>query len=188
MPAAATQQPKPPTAQQKHPQPSLDAIEKRYQELQKTGDHTAALEEARKLEAAASARFGTEHGWYAGALARQGHMYRALFRHAEAEQAYRRALPIWEKVRGPVHADVGWTLVHLGRVISAQGRHDEAEPFYTRGLAVHEQLSNQHAIAEKVSTISEYSTGAGIAAARPSKPSGEHSISTTLAKAATPGR
>ena len=51
---AAAQQPKPP-AQEKQPQPSLDAIDKRYHELQKAGDHAGALEEARKLEALARA-------------------------------------------------------------------------------------------------------------------------------------
>src|SRR5262245_27359426 len=128
----------PATAQQ----PSLDAIEKRYQEFQKAGNHEAALEEARKLEAAAKARFGTEHGWYAGALSRQAHVYRAQAKYEEAEALYRHALPIWEKVRGPAHGDVATTLVNLGRVLAAQARHEEAEQVLTRGLAIHEQLSH----------------------------------------------
>jgi CHAT domain-containing protein/tetratricopeptide (TPR) repeat protein len=149
----------PATAQQTKPQhskgqqPSLEAIEKRYQEFQKAGDHAAALEEARKLEAAARARYGTEHGWYAAALTRQAHVLRAQAKYAQAEELYRRALPIWEKVRGPVHVDVASTHVNLARVTASQGRHDEAEPLFRRGLEAYEKLGNANAVADALNHL-----------------------------------
>src|SRR5262249_12863163 len=108
----------------------LARVAKRHQEYFAAKNYAAALAEAQKLEAAPDARFGTDHSWYAGALSRMAHVYRAQANYEEARRLYQRALPIIEKSKGDNHPDVGWTLVNLGRVESALGRYAPAEKFY----------------------------------------------------------
>jgi hypothetical protein len=49
----------------------ITATQNRYKQLYTQGKYTAALAEARKLEAAVRARVGTQHANYAAALARR---------------------------------------------------------------------------------------------------------------------
>src|SRR5215471_812741 len=99
-------------------QPDLQGIAKRYQEYFAAKNYAAALAEAQKLEAAASARFGTDHSWYAAALSRKAHVYRMQANYEEARRLYQRALAIFERAKGEKHPDVGVTLRNLGRVES----------------------------------------------------------------------
>ena len=64
---------------------------------------------------------------------------------AEAEQFYRRALSIKEKVLGPEHPDVAMTLNNLAVLCKANENYAEAEALYARSLAIFEQaLGPQH--------------------------------------------
>src|SRR5262245_62677060 len=74
------------------------------------GDHAAALAEAQKLEAAAKAQFGINHTSYAYALNTLATVYLAQQKYDEAEELYRRAMAIREKVLGDDHPDVAHTL------------------------------------------------------------------------------
>ncbi len=58
---------------------------------------------------------------------------------AEAEQIYKRALAIKEKVLGPDHPDVAMTLNNLVVLYKSQGKYTEAEPLYRRTLSIFEK-------------------------------------------------
>jgi CHAT domain-containing protein/tetratricopeptide (TPR) repeat protein len=77
---------------------------------------------------------------------RNGHVLRALGiayhehgKYAEAEDAYRRALPILEKAVGKNHEDVTSTLNRLAGVCDEEGKYGEAEALYGRLLAIVEK-------------------------------------------------
>src|SRR5262249_5494753 len=57
----------------------------------------------------------------------------------EAEQLYRRALAIKEKLFGADHPDVALTLNNLAAFYKSQKSYAEAEPLYQRPLAIFEQ-------------------------------------------------
>jgi tetratricopeptide (TPR) repeat protein len=52
---------------------------------------------------------------------------------------YKRALAIWEKVRGPNHPEVADCLSKLTDLCNEQGKYTEAEPLYKRALAIREK-------------------------------------------------
>lgn len=54
----------------------------------------------------------------------------------EAEQSYRRALEILERVHGGEHEALWEPLNNLAIALDSAGRHDEAEPLYQRALVV----------------------------------------------------
>src|SRR5439155_13081215 len=65
-----------------------------------TGDYAAALAEAQKQEAAAKARVGINHPDYAAAINKIALVYEKQGRLADAEALFKRALSIFEKVKG----------------------------------------------------------------------------------------
>ena len=68
-----------------------------------------------------------------------------LDRYAEAKQLYEKALAIYEKVHGPEHVDVAWTLYYLGWLHDDLGQYAKAVPLYERCLAIREKvLGSQH--------------------------------------------
>ena len=58
----------------------------------------------------------------------------------KAEQLYRRALAIKEKVLGRDHPDVAMTLNNLAVLYKSQGRFTEAEPLYRRSLSIFQKV------------------------------------------------
>ena len=82
-------------------QVDLNAIQRRYHQSYAAGDYATALAEALKLEAGAKVRFGASDANYASALYNLAIAYDALGRYAQAEQHYKEALAIEEKVFGP---------------------------------------------------------------------------------------
>jgi tetratricopeptide (TPR) repeat protein len=56
----------------------------------------------------------------------------------EAEELYRRALAIKEKVLGTDHPDTALTVHNIATLLAALGRSAEAEALYGRALAVFE--------------------------------------------------
>ena len=80
-------------------QTDLEVYVNRYDELFQAGNYDAALAEARKFEAAARARYGTQHESYAGALYLQARALYVLGKYPEAEKLYKLALPIFEKAK-----------------------------------------------------------------------------------------
>jgi tetratricopeptide (TPR) repeat protein len=120
--------------------PDVNAISK----LIARGDHAAALTEAKKLEAAAKAQFGTNHNSYANALNTLATVYVAQQKYDEAEGLYRRALAIREKVLGKDHLDVAHTLTNLSLVYSLQRKFGEAEGVLRRALAIQEKAPGEN--------------------------------------------
>jgi CHAT domain-containing protein/Flp pilus assembly protein TadD len=119
-------------------QADLEAYVKRYDELFQAGNYDAALGEARKFEAAARARYGTQHESYAGALFLQARALYVLGKYPDAEKLYKLALPIFEKAKPSAASirDLAKTLNGLGRVYEHQGRYAEAEAVQKRALSV----------------------------------------------------
>jgi CHAT domain-containing protein len=136
-------------------QPDLSAIIKRYQDYSAAHDHAAALGEARKLEAAVKARFGTQHKFYALTLVLQGRSYEGQARYSEAEAVYARALPIYEKFSGRDHTDAADQLINLARVYRAQGRYAESGRFYLRALPIQEKAlgRDHHDLAQTLNNL-----------------------------------
>src|SRR5262245_39071661 len=73
-------------------QADLQAIDRRVTQLTAKGDYTAALAEAKKLEAAIKARYGTDHENYAGITNNLAFLHATLGQYDEAEALYQRAL------------------------------------------------------------------------------------------------
>jgi CHAT domain-containing protein/Flp pilus assembly protein TadD len=119
-------------------QSDLEAYVTRYDELFQAGNYDAALGEARRFEAAARARYGTQHESYAGALFLEARALYVLGKYSEAERLYKLALPIFEKAKPSAASirDLAKTLNGLGRVYEHQGRYAEAEAVQKRALSV----------------------------------------------------
>jgi CHAT domain-containing protein/Tfp pilus assembly protein PilF len=119
-------------------QADLEAFVQRYDELFQAGNYDAALAEAKKFEAAARTRFGTQHASYGGALYLQGRALYVLGKYPEAEKLYKQALPIFEKAApSPATSrDLAKVLNGLGRVYEHMGRYAEAEATQKRALSV----------------------------------------------------
>ncbi len=119
-------------------QADLQAFVKRYDELFEAGNYPAALAEARKLESAARAQYGTQHESYAGALFLQARALYVLGKYPDAEKLYKPALAIFEKARpsaGTIR-DLVKTLNGLGRIYEHEGRYAEAETVQKRALGI----------------------------------------------------
>ena len=75
-------------------QADLQAIDRRMSQHAAKGNYAAALVEAKKLEAAIKARFGTDHENYAGVLNNLAFLHATLGQYDEAEQLFKRALAV----------------------------------------------------------------------------------------------
>jgi CHAT domain-containing protein/tetratricopeptide (TPR) repeat protein len=127
-------------------QVDLNAIQRRYNQSYAAGDYATALAEALKLEARAKARLGETHPDYGAALYNLGLVYGALRRYEQAEEAYKRALPIKEKAFGADDLKVANTLVGLGIAYWGQRKYADAEEIDKRALAIEERaLGPNHA-------------------------------------------
>jgi tetratricopeptide (TPR) repeat protein/CHAT domain-containing protein len=133
-PGSAQAAPKPAPAQS-----DLDAIHKRYAQLYAAGDYGAALVEAQNYEAVVKARFGSNHLRYAYALNSLGLVHWQLGKYAQAEEFYKRALAIDEKLAGAGQR-VAIELDNLGLVLREQGKYAEAEAAHKRALAIFEKV------------------------------------------------
>jgi CHAT domain-containing protein/Tfp pilus assembly protein PilF len=68
-----------------------------------------------------------------------GLAYNEQGRLSDAEAQFKRALRMWEQIRGAEHRDVATNLNNLARVHMEQGRYAEAEPLLRRALAIWEK-------------------------------------------------
>jgi CHAT domain-containing protein len=129
-------------------QSELQAYLSRYQQHFDSGNYTAALEEARRFEAAARAGYGTKHDSYGGALFLQARALYVLGKYIDAENLYKLALPIFEKAEptGASIRDLAKTLNGLGRVYEHQGRYAEAEALQKRALSLVENYAGSDQI------------------------------------------
>src|SRR5947209_2003532 len=136
--------------------------------FQQQGNYAQAVQWAQEALRAAEATFGSEHINVATSLNALAVLYKDQGKYAEAEPLFRRALAIWEKVRGsgkyaeaePLyhgalavreralgagHLDVANLLNNLAQLCAAQGRYADAEPLYQRSLAIREKtLGSEH--------------------------------------------
>src|SRR5208337_1605736 len=146
-------------------QADLEAYVKRYDELFDAGSYDAALAEARKFEAAARARNGTQHESYAGALYLEARALYVLGKYPEAEKLYKLALPIFEKAKptAPSIRDLAKTLIGLGRVYEHEGRYAEAQTTQKRALSIVESApdSDQMVVSEAIEDLGNASYGEG---------------------------
>jgi CHAT domain-containing protein/Tfp pilus assembly protein PilF len=146
-------------------QDDLEAYVKRYDELFDAGSYDAALAEARKFEAAARARNGSQHESYAGALYLEARALYVLGKYPEAEKLYKLALPIFEKAKptAPSIRDLARTLIGLGRVYEHEGRYAEAQTTQKRALSIVESApdSDQMVVSEAIEDLGNASYGEG---------------------------
>jgi tetratricopeptide (TPR) repeat protein len=91
--------------------------------------------------------FPPNHPQKALALANLASVYDNQHKPAESVQTYRKALAMYEAVRGPDHADVADTLHNLGTVLVQTGQFDEARRGYERALAILEKEGDDPALA-----------------------------------------
>src|SRR5262249_44465979 len=125
---------------------SINAIQKRFDELHASGNYPAALAEGQKLEAAIKAQFGVNHTNYASVLHRLGQLYWRQARYAEAEAHFKQALAIVEAKLGKNHPEVPSILGNLATVYLRQGKYAEAEAHYKRVLPIFEaKFGRDHA-------------------------------------------
>jgi CHAT domain-containing protein/Tfp pilus assembly protein PilF len=120
-------------------QADLQAIDRRMTQFVAKGNYAAALVEAKKLEGAIKARFGTDHEHYAGILNNLAFLHATLGQYDEAEELYKRALAWREKSSGPDGLPVARTLDTLAKMYVDQSRLQEAEPLVRRALAIAEK-------------------------------------------------
>ena len=114
------------------------------------GNYAAALVEAKKLEAAVMARFGSDSEQYAGVLDNLAFLHATLGQYDEAEQLFRRVLA-WREKKDPDDVPVARTLDLMAKMYVDQSRFAEAEPLMRRALAiVGKSLPSSHPFAAKV--------------------------------------
>jgi CHAT domain-containing protein/Tfp pilus assembly protein PilF len=117
-------------------QVDLNATQKRFDQFYEAGNYPAALEEAKKLEAGVRARLGAADANYRIAIHDLARAYEAMGKYAEAEQHYKQALAIEEKLFGPGNRKLVWIINNLAIVNMRQGKDAEAEELYKRALAI----------------------------------------------------
>jgi tetratricopeptide (TPR) repeat protein len=112
-------------------------------------------------------RKGGEDLALAGTLYRLAILRRQQGEFAEAEQLYRRALEIRERVQGPNHPDVAMVLNNLAALEVAQGSYDVARPLLERALAIRQTaLGDDNVLtAESLSNLALLQAAQGDAAA-----------------------
>ena len=146
-------------------QGDLEAYVSRYDTLFADGNYDAALAEARKFEAAARARYGTQHGSYAGALYLEARALYVLGKYPEAERLYKTALPLFEKSKQNAYStrDLAKTLIGLGRVYEHEGRYAEAQATQKRALSLVEAApdSDQIVVSEAIEDLGNAAYGEG---------------------------
>jgi len=146
-------------------QGDLEAYVSRYDTLFADGNYDAALAEARKFEAAARARYGTQHGSYAGALYLEARALYVLGKYPEAERLYKTALPLFEKSKPNAYStrDLAKTLIGLGRVYEHEGRYAEAQATQKRALSLVEAApdSDQIVVSEAIEDLGNAAYGEG---------------------------
>jgi CHAT domain-containing protein/Tfp pilus assembly protein PilF len=117
-------------------QGDLNTMQRRFDQLYEAGNYPAALEEAKKLEAVAKARFGTAHANYNAAIHDLALAYDGVGDYAEAEQHYEQALVMDEKLYGPQNRKLVWIINNLAIVNMYQGKYAQAEDLYKRSQAI----------------------------------------------------
>jgi CHAT domain-containing protein/Tfp pilus assembly protein PilF len=117
-------------------QGDLNGMQRRFDQLYEAGNYPAALEEAKKLEAGVRARSGAADANYRIAIQDLARAYVAMGKYTEAEQHYKQALAIEEKLFGPGNRKLVWIINNLAIVNMRQGKDAEAEELYKRALAI----------------------------------------------------
>jgi CHAT domain-containing protein/tetratricopeptide (TPR) repeat protein len=117
----------------------MDALGKRADQLQQSGQYSDALPIIEELSEAVRQNFGDNSGENAAITARRAGLLQALGRYQEAEAFYKRALQIATEALGPEHAGVTFVLNDLALLYKIQGRFKDAEPVYRKALAIREK-------------------------------------------------
>lgn len=121
-------------------------LDRRWNELRRTGRHAEALQVGLQLLAAFEQTVAPDDPRLGYALFDIAEDYRVLSRTAEAVPLYKRAIAIWENALGPDHVGVGKILASLGATYDLDGRYAEAEPVYKRAIAIAEKSGNPRLI------------------------------------------
>ena len=123
----------------KGPDPKLDALKEHIWEIRRAGDQERTLQLASQYLAAAKEQ-GEEPPKYARRLYDIAILYQDMNRLPEAEQLYRDALTIQEKVLGPDHPEVAVSLNNLASTYYLEGHYQAAEPLFLRSLHIQEKV------------------------------------------------
>ena len=104
-----------------------------------------AISAANEALNVAEKTFGPEHPRVATSLNNLALIYKAMGKHAAAEDFYKHALTILEKSLGADNPKVGTALYNLAQLYHSQSRYTEAEQMYKRALEIDEKiLSPEH--------------------------------------------
>jgi CHAT domain-containing protein/tetratricopeptide (TPR) repeat protein len=125
-------------------QGDLNAIIKRFNELYSAGNYSAALVEAQKYEAVVKARFGTSDRRYAAALRTLASAHLRLDRYTDAEEVFKHALAIEEKIASKNQSSLATTLNDLALVYEAKGQYAQAENLYQRVLTIYANTKTEN--------------------------------------------
>lgn len=117
----------------------IQATNKRYQAFYAQGNYTAALAEARKLEATVRALGGTQHANYPVVLEFVGNSLAGQGNYAEAEAVYKRVLAIRADMYGETSTEAADALNNLANNNLKQGRYPEAEAYYKRASEIYRE-------------------------------------------------
>lgn len=109
----------------------------RIQGFQARNESGKALAEAKRLEAATVARFGTTHAAHVATLGQLGQCYEEAGAYSDAERAYRQAVEIATRIRDPDTVSLMGT---LATSVRRQGRYPEAEALFRRAVAAGEPV------------------------------------------------
>ena len=104
-----------------------------------TGIDKKRVIEAERNEAAIKTKLGTDNQKYLAAVFALADEYQQAYRYTEADEAYKRALTVEEKIFGPDHAELADDLCQLAQMYSFIGRSADAVALYQRELAIEQK-------------------------------------------------
>ena len=122
-----------------------DNLDRRLDELLKTGKYSEAIPLAAQALHLREKELGPEHVGTALSLNNLGYLYLQIGDYAKAEPLFQGALKISEKALGPEHPGTARSLHNLAGLYRAMGNYAKAEPLFQRALKIWEKaLGPEH--------------------------------------------